>query len=469
MCRRSSSLTLAAALLLLLTLVHARIDKLQVSDDSRKQIYIEQFGFFDNAHVNFKVSNLKVEWPSWPSNEKEPPRYKLGILMSAISKDPYAFFEQEGCLLDMPEDKKTFVSKWAGTEATVEGKAHKFQDKSFDHDIAPSTGEKTSEADLYTFFFVLCGDAADEKDEKHKTRVTFTLDLTNENPNGNFLSAGESPLPWIYIIVSVQFIIASGVWSWAIVRNRANTHRIHILMSILIALKIISLILESARWHALKIGTDSAALDTAYYIFYSLKATMLFLVILLIGTGWSLVKPFLSGREKKVVIVCLFLQVMANIANIVIGEKIPGDKSWFKWQDAFKLLDIICCCAILFPIVWSIRHLREASQSDGKAAKNLQRLKMFRHLYLVVVSYVYFTRIILPLFEPILFYTLLWIKDLLYEEVTLIFFAVVGYKFRPLSENPYIRVAEDDDEQELESTQLQMERESSARPDRENL
>lgn len=39
--------------------------------------------------------------------------------------------------------------------------------------------------------------------------------------------------------------------------------------------------------------------------------------------------------------------------------------------DVFHLVDIICCCAILFPIVWSIKHLREASQTDGKVGGQL--------------------------------------------------------------------------------------------------
>ena len=40
---------------------------------------------------------------------------------------------------------------------------------------------------------------------------------------------------------------------------------------------------------------------------------------------------------------------------------------------------------------------QEASQTDGKAAISLEKLKLFRHFYIMVVCYVYFTRIIVYL------------------------------------------------------------------------
>jgi len=43
--------------------------------------------------------------------------------------------------------------------------------------------------------------------------------------------------------------------------------------------------------------------------------------------------------------------------------------------------------------VWSIRHLQDASQTDGKATISLEKLKLFRHFYIMVVVYIYFTRL----------------------------------------------------------------------------
>lgn len=78
--------------------------------------------------------------------------------------------------------------------------------------------------------------------------------------------------------------------------------------------------------------------------------------------------------------------MFANIAIVVMDEESPSALDWFTWRDIFHLVDIICCCAILFPIVWSIKSLRDSSQTDGKAARSLEKLSLFRNFYVVVVS-----------------------------------------------------------------------------------
>lgn len=82
---------------------------------------------------------------------------------------------------------------------------------------------------------------------------------------------------------------------------------------------------------------------------------MLFVVVLLIGTGWSLLKvrpyttvhvfatrlltvtprvfvqPFLNDREKRIFFIVLPLQVIANIAIIVVDESAPGSIGVIRW------------------------------------------------------------------------------------------------------------------------------------------
>ena len=47
-----------------------------------------------------------------------------------------------------------------------------------------------------------------------------------------------------------------------------------------------------------------------YYSFAFLKGMLLFTVILLIGSGWSLIKAYLNDKEKKIILFVLILQVI---------------------------------------------------------------------------------------------------------------------------------------------------------------
>ena len=163
-------------------------------------------------------------------------------------------------------------------------------------------------------------------------------------------------------------------------------------------------------------------------------------VILLVGTGWSIVKPYLSGRERRIVVVVLVLQVVDNLALVVFEEAAPGSRAWLTWRDVLHLVDIACCVAILMPIVWSIRHLREAAAADGKAADTVGKLTLFRQFYVMVVAYVYFTRIVVFLLAATLPFEVLWLRYVFAEGATLLFYAATGYKFRPREDNPYLAV-----------------------------
>ncbi|KAF5826810.1 lung seven transmembrane receptor-domain-containing protein [Dunaliella salina] len=151
-------------------------------------------------------------------------------------------------------------------------------------------------------------------------------------------------------------------------------------------------------------------------------------------------KPFLGDKEKRILLVVVPLQVFANIAIVITEEESPSVIDWFTWRDVYYLVDIICCCAILFPIVWSIKHLREASQTDGKAARNLEKLTLFRQFYIMVVVYIYFTRIVVYLLKSTVQYEYSWTSEGAEQLATLAFYVWTAVRFRPQSNNPYLRL-----------------------------
>lgn len=68
-------------------------------------------------------------------------------------------------------------------------------------------------------------------------------------------------------------------------------------MAVLVVLKSITVLLESVHYHYIALtGSAEGLWNILYYIFAGLKGITLFTVILLIGSGWSVMKSFLNER-----------------------------------------------------------------------------------------------------------------------------------------------------------------------------
>jgi hypothetical protein len=50
--------------------------------------------------------------------------------------------------------------------------------------------------------------------------------------------------------------------------------------------------------------------------------------------------------------------VLDNVAYIILEESEQGMAGRNTWRELFILVDLVCCGAILLPVVWSIRHLQ---------------------------------------------------------------------------------------------------------------
>eukprot|EP00798_Chlamydomonas_sp_ICE-L_P007883 gene7883-1095_t len=85
-------------------------------------------------------------------------------------------------------------------------------------------------------------------------------------------------------------------------------------------------------------------------------------------------------------------------------------------------------------------HLREASQPDGKAARNLEKLTLFRQFYVMVVVYIYFTRIVVYLLKSTVDDEYAWVSDAADQLAALAFYVWTATKFSPTDENPYLKL-----------------------------
>lgn len=283
-----------------------------------------------------------------------------------------------------------------------------------------------------------------------KLPYSFTVEVTERNPGG-YLSAAEIPLSRLYIGMAGVFFSAAMVWVYTLMKHRYSVFKIHWLMAALAFTKSTSLVFHSINYHF--INTEGHPIEgwaVMYYITHLLKGALLFITLALIGTGWAFVKYILSDKEKKIFMIVIPLQVLANVAYIIIESTEEGSSEYYLWKEILFLVDLICCGAILFPVVWSIRHLQEASSTDGKAAMNLEKLKLFRHYYVMIVCYIYFTRIIAILLKVTMPFQWQWCYEFLVEVSTLIFFVLTGYKFRPASNNPYLQLPQDEEDVEMD-------------------
>jgi hypothetical protein len=83
---------------------------------------------------------------------------------------------------------------------------------------------------------------------------------------------------------------------------------------------------------------------------------------------------------------------------------------------------------------------------DGKAQNSLHKLQLFRQFYIMVVVFVYFTRIVVYVLASTVPFYLLWLGPLSTEVATLLFYTITGFKFRPAVDNPYMPVRSEDAE-----------------------
>jgi len=309
---------------------------------------------------------------------------------------------------------------------------------------------KLAEEGLYFLVYQVC--AVGNPRLFAEVRSTFSVDLefTNYDSFGkvSYLTAGEMPLPRLFFFFSLSYALILYIWTRVMKgesmiksereqnqgkKMNVNVRAIHHLMTAMLGLKTVTVFFEGVRYHFIRVSGIANLWTFVYYTLSCLRGIMLFTIILLLGSGWSLVRPFLQEREKKIILFILVLQVLDNIALVFVLNDEQGERQYEDWKAILNFIDIVCCCTVLFPIVWQVSSLESEAESE-KNTRALGKLKLFRTFYLLVVSYIYFTRVVVYLVATVLGFRHSWISEFLTELGTIAFYITVGYKFRPIDE-----------------------------------
>ncbi|XP_074251568.1 protein GPR107 isoform X4 [Saimiri boliviensis] len=465
-----------------------RVHHLALKDDVRHKVHLNTFGFFKHGYMVVNVSSLSV-------NEPEDKGVIIGFSLDRTKNDGFSSYLDEDVnycilkkesvsvtllILDISRSEVTVKSPpEAGTQLPkiIFSRDEKVLGQSQEPNVNPvsagSQTQKTQDSGKSKRSTVDSKAMGEKSFSVHNNdgTVSFQIDITEKNPD-SYLSAGEIPLPKLYISMAFFFFLSGTIWIHILRKRRNDVFKIHWLMAALPFTKSLSLVFHAIDYHYISSqGFPIEGWAVVYYITHLLKGALLFITIALIGTGWAFIKHILSDKDKKIFMIVIPLQVLANVAYIIIESTEEGTTEYGLWKDSLFLVDLLCCGAILFPVVWSIRHLQEASATDGKAggsmgplqqranlragshiaAINLAKLKLFRHYYVLIVCYIYFTRIIAFLLKLAVPFQWKWLYQLLDETATLVFFVLTGYKFRPASDNPYLQLSQEEDDLEMES------------------
>lgn len=408
--------------------VDGKITEAEVVKEDRLLVPLDEpYGFGPGGRINVTLNRFELR-PLYDPEKKgvaAPRMSQMGILLTT----PYG-----GILLEEEVTEKQICPLDSQEQITL---------VRFDEiDIAQGSLQKDFVLDdmledyqggEFILYFANC---------EANTAVDFDIVLSLYNQKGDkvdYLPVGMDALPFLYFVAFMAFSGLLAVWAMTVYKAKHGAQMIHYLMGALVLLRALTVLSQSGMYHMIAWYGHPEGWNIAFYFFTAMRSILFFSVVVLIAAGWSYMKPFLSEREKQVLLLVVPLQVFANVAIVVIDETTPASRNWFSWRDIWHVVDILCCCAILFPIVWSIRHMRETAEHDDKAARVLSKLVLFRQFYVMVVSYIYFTRIIVYLLDATLPYQLIWISALANEVATIIFFVVCGLQFRPMEGglNPY--------------------------------
>eukprot|EP01080_Neovahlkampfia_damariscottae_P002848 gene2848-4691_t len=397
-------------ILIFVSKISSRIYDINLNNFESDATVLSTFGYSANGYFEIKINSFKFH-NTKPNYNIEEMKKKIGFILKPVDSNNLADLESlyrktpNDCFLNHLKSNFFQIGVTNTTKQIISIPSSKF----------------------YALFFYHCENVV-------KLPISISIHVEEYNVYNNeksYLSVGEEPLIWIYLIFSFLFSIISIIWIIYLFKHYNNVSKIHLLMTLLILLKSLTLLFESIRLFFIEKNGITYMWSILYYFFSFFKGITLFIVILLLGSGWSFLKPYLNEWEKRILLTVFSLQLISNLSVILIDQIAEGASNWLYYKSILLWIDVICCFLVLPVIAWSIRNLKNSK--DEKSVSVAVRLNQFQQFYLIVIAYLYFTRVAIQFIRDSLPPNIEWMVEILREMASIGLFIFTGFRFKPTS------------------------------------
>ncbi|KAG0464628.1 hypothetical protein HPP92_018792 [Vanilla planifolia] len=270
----------------------AEIKDLKITTDSRPVILFEKFGFTPRGFVDIAVSDVYFS-----SSVPLPDPSLLGFFLLSDENLIQAIYQSQQEVPNPNPNPKSNpnIDPSCVLSSSYVRPLFTFRDLSQPPPNSYNHSFRITQPDEYSLYFANCA-------IESKVTMSVHTEMYNARPDGSrdYLSVGWILVPSIYFLFAIVYAVFLGVWIYfSLWKNHLSAHRIHQIMAGLLFAKVLNLICAAEDQHYIRVTGTPHGWDVLFYLFQFLKGVLLFTVIVLIGTGWSFLKPFLQEREKK--------------------------------------------------------------------------------------------------------------------------------------------------------------------------
>jgi len=222
--------------------VFGRITDAEIRKEDRLLVPLDEpFGFGANGNINISLSGFVLR-PLYDPQRKtvsKPNLSKMGILITT----PYGgllledqITNQGACALDSDEQITLITFDQIDLTSGV-----------LEKDFALSRLIESYAGGEFLLYFANC---------EAVTAVDFDITLSLYNQKGakfDFLPVGDDILPLLYFLAFVVFTALGASWAFVILRAKQNSHTIHYLMALLVALKSLTVLSQAGMYHMIAV------------------------------------------------------------------------------------------------------------------------------------------------------------------------------------------------------------------------